>query len=80
MAVFHALENEHKNGTSRLTAPIQSLWLATTPGTEYVSLPGDISVDVAVLGGGIVGITSALLLQEAGLKVCLIEANRIAKG
>lgn len=30
-----------------------SLWLATTPETHYPTLSGDLSVDVAVLGGGI---------------------------
>jgi glycine/D-amino acid oxidase-like deaminating enzyme len=59
---------------------IQSLWLATTPDTNYSSLSEDLSVDVAVLGGGIAGVTSALLLTEAGLKVVLLEAGRIARG
>jgi glycine/D-amino acid oxidase-like deaminating enzyme len=70
----------YKNGKAQSTGRIQSLWLATTPDTDYASLSGNISVDVAVLGGGIVGITSALLLAEAGLKVALVEANRIARG
>jgi glycine/D-amino acid oxidase-like deaminating enzyme len=58
----------------------QSLWLATTRSTNYTALSEDLSVDAAVLGGGIAGITSALLLTEAGLKVALIEAGRIAGG
>ena len=33
--------------------------------------------DVAVIGGGIVGITTALLLQEAGMRVVLLEAGRL---
>ncbi|SDJ02516.1 Glycine/D-amino acid oxidase [Arthrobacter subterraneus] len=33
--------------------------------------------DVLVLGGGITGITSALLLQRAGLKVTVVEARRL---
>ena len=36
--------------------------------------------DVAVIGGGIVGITTALLLQEAGARVVLLEAGRLAGG
>ena len=33
-----------------------------------------------VIGGGIVGITTALLLQEAGVRTVLLEANRLACG
>lgn len=32
-------------------------------------------VDVLVLGGGIVGITSAYLLKQAGLRVGVVEAS-----
>lgn len=57
-----------------------SYWIDTTPESRYPVLSGDIEVDVAVIGGGIVGITSALLLKEAGLSVALIEAGRILQG
>lgn len=62
------------------TIPPQSFWIASTPSTDYSSLNEDIRVDVAVVGGGIVGITSAYLLKKEGLKVALIEADRILKG
>jgi glycine/D-amino acid oxidase-like deaminating enzyme/nitrite reductase/ring-hydroxylating ferredoxin subunit len=56
-----------------------SLWLATTPKTGF---PDAISldVDVAIIGGGITGITSALFLKQAGYKVAVIEAGRIIEG
>jgi glycine/D-amino acid oxidase-like deaminating enzyme/nitrite reductase/ring-hydroxylating ferredoxin subunit len=54
-----------------------SLWLATTPETDYPQLADGLSVDVAVIGGGIAGITTALLLKQRGAKVALIEARRI---
>ncbi len=38
------------------------------------------SVDVAVLGGGITGITAAQLLKREGKSVALLEAKRIANG
>jgi len=63
-----------------LRGEAQSLWMATTPQTMFVPLPGNIETDVAVLGGGIVGITLAYLLKEAGLRVAVIEANRIVGG
>lgn len=36
--------------------------------------------DVAIIGGGISGLSSALLLQEAGKSVCVLEARLIAGG
>jgi len=59
-----------------------SLWLATTPSTDYPSLPQNtrIDIDTAVIGGGIAGISTALFLKQAGINVALIEADRIAKG
>src|SRR4051812_41791729 len=58
-----------------------SLWLETAPPQpEHPRLDRDISTEVAVIGGGIVGVTNALLLHEAGLRVVLIEANRIGHG
>jgi len=41
-----------------------SPWLATTPDTHYPSLSGEISVDVAVIGGGITGIAAAYPLKQ----------------
>jgi glycine/D-amino acid oxidase-like deaminating enzyme/nitrite reductase/ring-hydroxylating ferredoxin subunit len=43
-------------------------------------LDGPVSADVAVIGGGMVGITTALLLMEAGANVVLLEAGRLARG
>ncbi|HET9254541.1 MAG TPA: FAD-dependent oxidoreductase, partial [Pseudonocardiaceae bacterium] len=37
-------------------------------------------MDVAVLGGGITGLTTALLLTRRGARVAVIEANRVAGG
>jgi glycine/D-amino acid oxidase-like deaminating enzyme/nitrite reductase/ring-hydroxylating ferredoxin subunit len=58
----------------------RSLWIETTRKTHYEKLAGEISVDVAVIGGGLVGLTAAALLQDAGLKVAVIDARRIAAG
>lgn len=57
-----------------------SFWIATTPDTDYPSLSSGIEVDVAVLGGGIVGITVAHLLKQAGKSVAVIEADRVGRG
>lgn len=58
-----------------------SIWVATGPQPHPLpELFGEIRADVVVLGGGIVGITTALLLKEAGLRVVLLEAGRLACG
>jgi glycine/D-amino acid oxidase-like deaminating enzyme/nitrite reductase/ring-hydroxylating ferredoxin subunit len=56
-----------------------SLWIATTPETKFPRMAGDISVDVAVLGGGIAGIATAFQLKQSGMTVAVIEADRVAK-
>ena len=58
-----------------------SVWIETGPELEpYPELDGDVRADVAVIGGGIVGITTALLLAEGGARVVLLEADRLARG
>ncbi|RJQ53692.1 MAG: FAD-dependent oxidoreductase [Actinobacteria bacterium] len=57
-----------------------SYWLDSTPSTDYPSLGYDIHTDVAVIGGGIAGITTAWMLKEAGKKVVILEADRIVGG
>lgn len=60
--------------------PPQSYWMASTPKTDYPVLNKDIKVDIAIIGGGIVGISSAYMLNKKGLKVAIIEADRIVQG
>jgi len=43
-------------------------------------MAGNVSVDVAILGGGITGLTAAVLLKGLGKTVAVIEARRIAEG
>jgi glycine/D-amino acid oxidase-like deaminating enzyme/nitrite reductase/ring-hydroxylating ferredoxin subunit len=58
-----------------------SIWLDTGPAQpERPSLEHDVDAEVVVIGGGIVGITTALLLKEAGVSVVLLEAHRLARG
>ncbi|HEY9562143.1 MAG TPA: FAD-dependent oxidoreductase [Nocardioides sp.] len=58
----------------------QSVWLATADQPTFPTLPGDLDVDVAVVGAGITGLTAALLLQRDGARVALIEADRVGAG
>jgi glycine/D-amino acid oxidase-like deaminating enzyme len=56
-----------------------SFWLETCPITDFPKLKKGLKVDVAILGGGIAGITTATLLKDAGHSVAVIEADRIVK-
>ncbi len=56
-----------------------SVWIGTTPQTNYPSLKEDIVVDAVVVGGGITGLSCALLLKEKGLKVALFEKGKIVE-
>src|SRR5690242_2576365 len=55
-----------------------SLWeTISSRSSTYPSLNKDIEVDVAIIGGGITGITAAAHLLSAGKKVAIIEAEKI---
>jgi glycine/D-amino acid oxidase-like deaminating enzyme/nitrite reductase/ring-hydroxylating ferredoxin subunit len=58
----------------------ESLWIATTNQTNYPTLSKDISADAVVVGGGIAGISTAYLLQEAGIKTLVLDMRRICLG
>lgn len=57
-----------------------SFWIDSTPTTNFPALANDISVDVAIVGGGITGLTAATLLKRAGKTVAVIESRQIAAG
>ena len=48
--------------------------------THYPTLHGQVSVDVVIIGGGFTGVASAVELAERGLKVAIVESNRIGWG
>ncbi len=56
---------------------ILSLWRSHSSETDFPALSGDITATVAVIGGGITGITTAQLLKEAGLDVVVIESLKV---
>jgi glycine/D-amino acid oxidase-like deaminating enzyme/nitrite reductase/ring-hydroxylating ferredoxin subunit len=57
-----------------------SLWRATQQLGGFAPLTGSVDVDVAVVGGGISGLTAALILCRAGRRVALLERDSIASG
>jgi glycine/D-amino acid oxidase-like deaminating enzyme/nitrite reductase/ring-hydroxylating ferredoxin subunit len=60
--------------------PNPSFWLLTTPETDYPALAQDLEIDVCVIGGGIVGLTTAALLKREGKTVAVLEGKRIVRG
>ena len=48
--------------------------------TDYPTVQGTVKVDVAIIGGGFTGVATAVELAERGLKVAVIEANKIGWG
>ncbi|MFE9680223.1 FAD-dependent oxidoreductase [Streptomyces sp. NPDC006285] len=58
-----------------------SYWIETAPpGALHPPLATDITVDVAVIGAGIAGLSTARELARAGRSVAVLEADRIATG
>jgi len=53
-------------------------WIDSAPIRRFPRLQKNLTVDVLVVGAGITGITAAYLLKQAGLRVALIERERVA--
>ena len=62
------------------TSAAESLWLEEPATSSYAPLEGRPAVDVAVIGGGIAGLTTALLAKREGARVAVLEAARVGGG
>jgi len=62
------------NHASRISRDI--LWSCTSqPGLQFDKYSGKATTDVAVIGGGVAGLSTALHLAEAGVSVTVLEAD-----
>jgi glycine/D-amino acid oxidase-like deaminating enzyme/nitrite reductase/ring-hydroxylating ferredoxin subunit len=66
--------------TTPLSGKPTSYWVDSTPDTTHPQLDRDLSVDVAIVGGGMLGITAALMLKRQGATVAVLEGGRVAGG
>lgn len=57
-----------------------SVWLGTAQFRQYPAIGQDLEADVVVVGGGLVGLTTALLAQRDGARVVVLEAVRVGSG
>jgi glycine/D-amino acid oxidase-like deaminating enzyme len=58
-------------------------WLDRYPKARQPTYPrhrGELDVQVAILGGGLTGCSAAYVFAAAGVRVALVEANRIGQG
>lgn len=58
----------------------EAIWSTNAYPTIYPSLSSNLTVDVAIVGGGITGITAATLLSKAGKRVVVLESSAVGKG
>lgn len=60
----------------------KSYWLTTRDYTPGASLKGDLNVDVAIIGGGFTGLSTAYFLRKAdpGMSIALLESQVIGYG
>ena len=57
-----------------------SVWMATANMPRFAALAADAKADVAVVGGGISGLTTAYMLAKAGKHVVVLDDNALGGG
>ena len=59
---------------------MESIWSKTVEMQQFPSLSGDLTAQVAVIGGGLAGINIAYELNRRGVDVVVLEAKSIGSG
>ena len=71
---------DNKDSYAILEPDRASIWTATAEAVDFPALERDLKVDVAIIGGGITGITTAALLARHGHSVAVLEAHKVGMG
>ncbi|HSK96526.1 MAG TPA: FAD-dependent oxidoreductase [Euzebyales bacterium] len=58
----------------------RSLWMTTTSAPPRPAVSGEQEYDVAVVGAGITGLTTAVLAKRAGMRVAVLEMGEVGQG
>lgn len=58
----------------------ESIWKTFSQQTNFARLQNDVFVDVAIIGGGITGISTAQQLKDSGLSTIVLESGKIGQG
>lgn len=58
----------------------QSYWIESTNLSKFPQLERDLEVEVAIIGGGMTGITTAYNLIKEGFQVAIFEASSVLNG
>lgn len=59
---------------------MESIWSRTCSLAEREPLRGDMTADVAIIGGGMAGMLTAYQLKKTGVRAVVLEADRIGSG
>lgn len=58
----------------------KSIWFRYLKNEKYIKMYDDKNVDIAIIGGGISGVSVAYYLKDLGYNICLLESNKIGEG
>ncbi|MBS4176746.1 FAD-dependent oxidoreductase [Lederbergia citrea] len=72
--------NTKNTGEEILPHAPASFWIESTKLETFPTLDKDIDVEVAIIGGGITGISTAFNLVKEGFKVAVFEASSVLNG
>ena len=59
---------------------MESIWTQSVSLPPRKALDHDLETDVAVIGAGMAGVLTAWFLQQRGVRVVVLEANRVGSG